>query len=271
MFDVSNYRLVVLASILYDMTTCDDADGGLVMKKAFLIVAMVLCLAGCSSNVDEVKTEILRDELESVGVEIESVMDEAADNYAVNVEKPLIKSLDHKETETFINQKFDVKYEEINSQVVEMKAMSEDDRYELYIKPNEIYNKKGILTIGLEQYQYTGGTHGEYWTTFYNFDILDNKELALEELFKVDVEFEQLIYNYVAEQVEDDEYKYSNVNLLKDEKKPLVFYLGDDQINIYFGIYVIASYAEGEQRFPLPYELLEGKLSPLGESVYNIK
>lgn len=125
------------------------------------------------------------------------------------------------------------------------------------------YNKNGILSVTVELYSYTGGAHGMTERISYNTDLNTGKNLLLKDLFKKGYDYQTAINKEIKKQIA----AAPEGTFFKDEFKTIKsgqpYYLKDDGIVIYFGLYDIAPYAYGFPEFFIPYEMLADGLSIL--------
>lgn len=124
----------------------------------------------------------------------------------------------------------------------------------------------GIISILIEYYKYSGGAHGYYENVPYNIDITTGKFLTLEELFKSDSTYKDIINKEIQSQIEKintdnnlpkESDKIYNFKGISDNQK---FYLQDGEMVIFFDLYEIAPYVSGIPEFPIEINLLEESL-----------
>lgn len=128
-----------------------------------------------------------------------------------------------------------------------------------------------VLTIVYDDYYYTGGAHGIYFSRGYNFDTETGEKLSLEMLSN---DFEGL-KSYLVETMLDMAEKSEDISQRIDELIIPVearseafaaliregsWYFDNDGLCIFSDVYELGSYAAGEIEFHIPYEQLEGKI-----------
>ena len=110
-------------------------------------------------------------------------------------------------------------------------------------------DRNGYLSILTTLATYTGGAHPNSTMAGRTFDLKENKELSLREVFNEET-FD--LENAVAERIADKVLEYSdeehaqNVHDLAIENIDYAdFYLTDNMVHVFYVPYQIASYAEG--------------------------
>lgn len=208
-----------------------------------------------------VKTEVEEEILENV--------------YEWKINRPQFDGIDQKNTLELIRKKVNKDIDGYIERMGHMKVLEEGEErlspYSFFIEPDIETNENGIFSIGLGIYEYSGGAHGNYWKQFYSFDLLEGKEIELKDFFKEDVDYLELIYKNIFDQIKENEAWTRNLQeyYYKDKVEP-IFFIQDGKIKIYFAAYGLGSYAEGEQIFEIPMEVVEEKLSEFGKVVYSI-
>lgn len=119
-------------------------------------------------------------------------------------------------------------------------------------------NSGCITSLYLEQYTYTGGTHGSTLRTSDTWDFATGKRIRLKDFYAKDPLFQEKILLEIQEQV-TELLKASPSSFFEDYSKripdtfhPDNFYLLPTGIVIYFQQYDIAPYATGLPEFSLP-------------------
>lgn len=162
--------------------------------------------------------------------------------------------------------------EQLNSQIMsaalaakeEIETLARDypweyGPYQLIIQ-YQVFNNKDLLTIVVENYQYTGGAHGMAYKDFYNIDTINNKVLGLNDLFVDNCDYKAAINQYIKDEIDlsiqKGEYKYfDGFTSISDNQD---FYINNQSVIVCFGEYEIAPYSSGMPGFALPGELIEG-------------
>ncbi|MCJ2148815.1 MULTISPECIES: DUF3298 and DUF4163 domain-containing protein [Bacillus] len=137
----------------------------------------------------------------------------------------------------------------------EKKDKDEENVYETSYKVK--YNEEGKLSFLIYDYQFSGGAHGMYTVTSYNFDFDKHKQVVLTDVLNNQAKIEKAknyIFSYINEHPEQfySDLKKSDIRL--DEQT--AFYYTSSGISIVFQQYDIAPYAAGNQEIKLPSTLL---------------
>lgn len=144
----------------------------------------------------------------------------------------------------------------------DLKYSGETRNSENYISYNVVLANNDLASVVLSSYQFYGGAHGMTVYSSVNYDLKNNKELKLAELFEPDSDYVKAISDYsIAElkktlgEMQNDELindgagakaeNFSNWNLTK---KGLMFT---------FEPYQVAAYAAGTRIVIIPYEELK--------------
>lgn len=133
-------------------------------------------------------------------------------------------------------------------------------------------NSDNILSILIKYYKYAGGAHGYYENVAYNIDIRNGDFLVLDDLFKEDIDYKNVINEEIRIQIEEliksDEqnkgiYEFKNIS---DKQK---FYIQDDNIVPYFDLYEIAPYVAGIPEFMINLNKIDHILKPEYKEVFK--
>lgn len=135
--------------------------------------------------------------------------------------------------------------------------------YELWTDFKVTYNKSGILSLYIENYEYTGGAHGMTVRKQYNLILNNGKEINLRELFREGTDYKGIINQEITRQISADPDKFFPIGEMgfKTIADNQDFYFEEGGIVIYFGLYEIAPYAAGIQEFKIPFTLFKEGLN----------
>ncbi|WP_028401393.1 DUF3298 and DUF4163 domain-containing protein [Ectobacillus panaciterrae] len=123
------------------------------------------------------------------------------------------------------------------------------------------YNKKPLLSLYVNYYQYTGGAHGMYEWKANTFDMKLEKELALTDLFKENSSYEEKIREEITRQIQQNKDTFFPDAIEQiQQAKNLKYFLEPEHLIIYFPLYEIAPYSSGIPQFRIPYTLLQDDL-----------
>ena len=119
-------------------------------------------------------------------------------------------------------------------------------------------NTEDTLSFVIKYYQYTGGAHGIGYTVAYNYDLSTGKKINLPDLFESGFDYTTYINDHIFSQIQDLQNDgkalwdttYGFNGITKDQ----TFYIKDNTLHIYFGVYEIAPYSAGEPTFEIPLD-----------------
>lgn len=124
-------------------------------------------------------------------------------------------------------------------------------------------NQRGLLSLNLIVYSFTGGAHGMTSINSLTFDTKTGKQYTLKELFKTGSDYEKKISNIIRQRIKD-----WDVVLLdppfKEIRSDQDFYIADTSLVIYFQLYEISPYSSGFPYFPIPILDLADIIEPNG-------
>ena len=124
------------------------------------------------------------------------------------------------------------------------------------------YNEHGILSVVLEAYTFAGGAHGLTTRTAYTFDLFAGKTWSLKDLFKPGVDYVSILSRDVKKQMDERDLTSHLLNPFEAIAPNQDYYLQDDAIVIYFGLYEYFPYVFGIQEFPVLLASLRDVLVP---------
>lgn len=128
-------------------------------------------------------------------------------------------------------------------------------QYEAVGDYNVQYNKNNILSIPLTLYQFTGGAHGLTSINSYNYDLDKGKEIQLQDLFKENTKYKEVINKQIQQEIDKNKGIYFNgENGFKGISDNQKFYITDKGIVIYFTLYEIAPYSTGIPTFTITWD-----------------
>lgn len=119
-------------------------------------------------------------------------------------------------------------------------------QYEVYVNNEVTYDRDNIISIVMTKYEFTGGAHGMTYLDDYNYNLLTGDRLILKDMFKSGVNYDEIINNPEIYFKGDEGFKGIS------ENQP--FYIDEDGIVIYFGLYEIAPYYVGIPKFKLRFD-----------------
>ena len=184
----------------------------------------------------------------------------------INVIVPQVTGISDKKQEDAINDKI-IKWTE--SWINEVKEIADEyfkDKptplmpYQLYAR-YKLTNNSDIISFYIDYYQFSGGAHGITNRIAYNIEKSSGIEMQLKDIFKDNYNYKDVINKEISRQISKDPDRYftgkDGFNGIGDNQN---FYIKNNTVIIYFGLYEIAPYAAGISEFIIPNNLLEGNL-----------
>ncbi|SIT84497.1 DUF3298 and DUF4163 domain-containing protein [Edaphobacillus lindanitolerans] len=116
-------------------------------------------------------------------------------------------------------------------------------------------NERGILSLLLVVYSFTGGAHGLTLAKGLTFDVHTGRMFRLKDLFAPGTDYTALLSAKVEELI-----KEWNLDLLEPFKgisPEQDFYIADHSLTLFFQLYEITAYVYGFPYFPIPLRSLE--------------
>ncbi|MFZ2539289.1 MAG: DUF3298 and DUF4163 domain-containing protein [Oscillospiraceae bacterium] len=117
------------------------------------------------------------------------------------------------------------------------------------------YNIACIISVYFDQYEYTGGAHGNTVRYSQTFNLQKCSKINLSQLFICSLDYKAYILRQVKEQIHKDPSIY-----FEDYEKLIVetfnensFYCTPEGIVVYYQQYDIAPYSSGIREFLIPY------------------
>ena len=123
-------------------------------------------------------------------------------------------------------------------------------------------NERGIFSLSLSVYSFTGGAHGMTIIKSLTFDVATGSQYNLSDLFKVESDYVTKLSTIIQKKIKD-----WNIQLLDEFtkiKNDQDFYLADHSLVIYFQLYEITPYFVGFPYFPIPILDIQDIIKPNG-------
>lgn len=144
---------------------------------------------------------------------------------------------------------------------------------ETYFDYSIKYNRNGLLSVVLTDYQYSGGAHGLTEQISYTFDLLAGRNLSLEDLMQSGSGYRDYINSAIREEIDKREAAGELVEIpgtkFYDIGENPAFFLSNDGLVFYFQQYEYFPYAAGIQEFTIRYCDLKGMLKPEYRFLYS--
>lgn len=123
-------------------------------------------------------------------------------------------------------------------------------------------NDKGILSLTLINYAFSGGAHGITIVKGLSFDIITGYQYNLSDLFKQGSDYVDKISDIIRKQIKERD--FPTLDKFKKIKPNQDFYIADKCLVIFFQLYEIAPYAAGIPYFPISIYDLQDIISAKG-------
>jgi len=238
------------------------------MKKSFFLFLRLIFLGIMASTFIYTTVLVQAQENKSMAQEItitDMVIKEDHEALKVDMVFPLVQGVKDKRVEKKINQT-------IQKDVLNFKEMLQTEseeylqgakeegweirKYEAFAYYIVHYQKDNLLSISAFYYSYTLGAHGHILQRAYNFNLLNGEEILLSDILKEKKDYVDIINQEIRRQMELNPQKYfTEWSVFQSISEEQPFYLIEDGIVVYFGLYEIAPYASGIRYFKIPYSL----------------
>ncbi len=229
------------------------------MKKIFIAVMMMASLVGCDSKSDtSVYWENIEIAAEGNGLEalynypfrfggVDSVTNRinntienhiklesrVMDDYAsLTLDSALTRAIEDKGRDTILNR---LSYELTSN--------------------GSVYRAKGVESVAVETYSYTGGANGMSRRVYLNFEPATGRLLSLDELFSSTDTLRMLVREGFAHNVEEDYVLFEGNTI---DSLPLPEAIGFDSVGVraFYNLYEVAPRSSGTVEIELPYDCL---------------
>jgi len=171
----------------------------------------------------------------------------------------------HKINELYRNEAVDRQLyaaDQILKSAIEDSEMGPDNQYEWKSVYKTTYNRVPVISMYMDNYQYTGGAHGLTVRKSLNWHVPEERSIKLEEFFPDTVGYETILKNEILRQISKREkenpgtYFDNYGELVNQNFKPENFYIDSDKkaLVIYFQQYEISPYSTGIPEFIIPIE-----------------
>ena len=234
------------------------------LKMCFLVILMLLITIESYPQAMLKTSELNEDNSK---VKIVDKIYKSKNNYLdINVVVPQINGIGNKKQEDVVNDKI-IKWTE--NWINEVKQIADEyfkDKtaplmpYQLYAR-YKVTNNSDIISFYIDYYQFSGGAHGITNRIAYNVEKSTGNEIQLKDIFKDNYNYKDGINKEINRQISKDPDRYftgkDGFNGIADNQN---FYIKNNTVVIYFGLYEIAPYASGISEFIISNNLFEGNL-----------
>lgn len=188
-------------------------------------------------------------------------------NLKLSLQYPELSGLKNAEVESRLNSMFAALAKEAGERGLQTaEEMAEEQlargiKAEVYYDYRVEYNQKGIISIVLSDYIYSGGAHGLTVQSSYTFDLETGTEYELKDLFKAGTDYVSIISGEVKKQMEERELT-GYVTAFEAIRPDQDFFLSNSGLVVYFQAYEYTPYAAGIPEFELDFPSTGKYLGP---------
>jgi len=238
------------------------------MKKSFFLFLPLIFLGIVASSFVYTSVLVQAQETKPITQEItitDLVIKEDREALKVDIVFPLVQGIKDKQVEEKINQT-------IQKDVLNFKEMLQTEseeylqgakeegweikKYEAFAYYIVHYQKDDLLSLSVFYYSYTLGAHGHTLQRAYNFNLENGEKILLRYILKEKKDYVDFINQEIKRQMELNPQEYfTEWSVFQSISEEQPFYLIEDGIVVYFGLYEIAPYASGIRYFKIPYSL----------------
>ena len=239
------------------------------MKKLFLLelVFLIVIVVAISNFID---TSVVAQENKVIAQEItisDLVIKEDYKALEVDITIPVIQGLEDKQIEEEINQNIqedilNFRYR-IQTESEEYLQLAKKEGWEIkkYIASTYYiahYQTNDLLSLSVFYYCYTLGAHGCTVQEAYNLNLANGEKISLQDILKEKKDYLEIINREIKRQIKLNPKAFFDDGAVFQPISPeQPFYLIEDGIVIYFGLYEIAPYSSGIRYFKIPFSLFE--------------
>ncbi len=130
-------------------------------------------------------------------------------------------------------------------------------------------NERGILSLSLTNYAFSGGAHGMTIMKSLTFNIETGKMYSLGDLFKSGSDYVNVLSEIIKKQIKERD--IPTIEEFDQIRPNQDFYIADKALVVYFQLYELAPYVYGFPQFPISvYEIQDiiKEDGPLGEMIH---
>lgn len=198
-----------------------------------------------------------RSEIFSVYPELTGIDSSAAAAFNALVKKRVVEMND-----TYRKDLADMTAEDLKLMPAEIKFVNEVS-YDVMLATND------LISISLVNYTFLGGAHGATWSRSVNYDLKNNRELKLADIFEPNSDYLKMLSDYaIADlkprvgEMSDDEWLSKGAAPEADNYRS--WNLTKKGLMVSFDQYQVAAYAAGPQTVIVPYSKLQSVLRKSG-------
>jgi len=237
------------------------------MKKIFNLILIILMFMTIFLSVDKmalaqedtgknrkltVKDMKIKENLKSIEIDMVIPVIEGMANYRV----------ENKINQRIQNDASAFKERLLNDSIIFVTSAEEEGwRYSKYLASCYYIlhlQSNSILSMSVFYYEYTLGAHGHTLQKVYNINLKNGELFTLSSLFSGMEKNSKVINREIKRQIQlHPELYFDSGEIFESISDDQSFYIIDDGIVIFFGLYEIAPYACGIRYFKIPFSLIE--------------
>lgn len=240
-------------------------------------VATALVFSGCETAGEEeaqvveeqVDSEIENNQVEKLlTVETETINDKT-EAYNIEIELPVISGFADLSFQDQVNDEMKTNALEYAESIKKLALEIEDEGYltspyYFGLLYDVVMNNSAYLTLEVNYSEYTGGAHGNYAIAYIVYDVSEDKQVVLTDIFDETKDYISEINTALDEQValarEESEYGENLYSSYIGVDENMTYFISEEGFGVQFQPYEIGSYAEGAPSFIIPYDRLESVL-----------
>ena len=257
---------------LDNSTVGDSYDAKIVNGTSYVAIKAVTDQLGYRAvwNGSTRTVNITKEGINNIDITTATLKPTKTNSYTeTNISYPVISGLDNAEAEVAINKAFKAHaqtyLEQTQKQAKELGAPPKDSaiQYEMDSGYKITYNRNGVLSVVVTDYEYLGGAHGGSTQTGMTFSLKDGKQIQLSDLLKSNSNYRKDIDKIINTQMNKNKDLYF-ADSFKGIAANQGYYLTDSGITLYFQQYDLAPYAAGMPEFPITFkQVLPSGVNPL--------
>lgn len=169
---------------------------------------------------------------------------------------PRIKYSKDSKVEELINQKIRDVVDSHQKEIEEQLVLREKDKINTPYWFNSsyiiTYNQKGIVSLILQQYDFTGGAHGMTYRNSLTFSLKDGKQLTISDVIGSNKNVLKQLNQSIKQVFEKSDAYFGGFKGLDNKTD---FYIEPDNLIVYFQLYDYTPYVAGFPEFSFPLTL----------------
>lgn len=178
---------------------------------------------------------------------------ESKNGIDIDLAWPQVKYSKDSKVEELINQKILAAIDSYENEIKEQVALRETDKinspYMFSSSYIVTYNQKGIVSLILQQYDFTGGAHGMTYRKGFTFSLRDGKQLTFSDVIGNNKNMFKQINDSIKHQFEKSNAYFGG---FKGIDNKVDFYFEPGNLIVYFQLYDYTPYVAGFPEFSFP-------------------